>query len=222
MQRRSARTRLRGVHSQKTRLRAITWRTLSCSCYSAAQHEQAPLHGWVALQRPLQTPITPGCFCNCRAETVPAQRTVITRAAKSVALIFLPMIALLSNKKASRCRSIRFQLFFRRSERPWVSNAPTGGSSKDLADASAAARLVGATCAFARRKQVGRRPQLPGGNRTRAQNSRGNCCKERIFKCLAHDSLFLSITSRRNEYGPAILPAWLPPTGTYLSFLRKK
>lgn len=54
--------------------------------------EHAPLHGWVALQRPLQTPITPGCLCNCRAETVPAHRTVITSAAKNAALIFLPMI----------------------------------------------------------------------------------------------------------------------------------
>jgi hypothetical protein len=64
--------------------------------------EHAPLHGWVALQRPLQTPITPGCLCNCRAETVPAQRTVITRAAKSVALIFLPMIRSPFKRKAER------------------------------------------------------------------------------------------------------------------------
>src|SRR4051794_38631347 len=36
--------------------------------------------------------MTPACLCNCRAETVPAHRTVIIRAAKSVALLFLPML----------------------------------------------------------------------------------------------------------------------------------
>lgn len=55
-------------------------------------HEHAPLHGWVALQRPLQTPTTPGCLCNCRAETVPAKRTPMTSALKSVVLIFLSMV----------------------------------------------------------------------------------------------------------------------------------
>src|SRR6476646_1305329 len=176
------------------------------------------------LSRPpsLNSRVTHGCLCNCRAETVPAHRTVITRAAKSVALIFLPVIALISGARLGLAGSIRFQLFFRWSERPWVSNAPTGGSSKDLADASAAARLVGAASAFARRKQVSRRPQLPRGNCSRAENSRSHCCQKRVFDCLAHDSLFLSITSRRNECGPAILPAWLPPTGRYLAFLRKK
>ena len=53
----------------------------------------------VALHRPLHTPISPGLLCNCRAETVPAHRAVITRAAKSVALVFLPMIALLKAKE---------------------------------------------------------------------------------------------------------------------------
>jgi hypothetical protein len=53
--------------------------------------EHAPLHGWVALQRPLQTPTTPGCLCNCRAETLPAKRTPVTSALSSVALIFFLM-----------------------------------------------------------------------------------------------------------------------------------
>ncbi len=70
------------------------------------------MHGWVALQRPLQTPIRAGCLCNCRAETVPAHRTVITRAAKSVALIFLPMIALLSSKRAADAEASAFPNYF--------------------------------------------------------------------------------------------------------------
>jgi hypothetical protein len=43
--------------------------------------EQGPLHGWVALQRPLQTPISLALLCSCRAETVPAKRTAVTIAA---------------------------------------------------------------------------------------------------------------------------------------------
>jgi len=58
--------------------------------------EQAPLHGWVALQRPLQTPIRPALLCSCRAETVPAKRTAVTIAASNVGLIFLLTVVLLS------------------------------------------------------------------------------------------------------------------------------
>jgi len=58
--------------------------------------EQAPLHGWVALQRPLQTPIRPALLCSCRAETVPAKRTAVTIAASNVGVTLLLMIALLS------------------------------------------------------------------------------------------------------------------------------
>jgi hypothetical protein len=56
--------------------------------------EQAPLHAWVALQRPLHTPIRAGFLLSCRAETVPAHRTAVTIAASNVGLIFLLMIAL--------------------------------------------------------------------------------------------------------------------------------
>jgi hypothetical protein len=58
--------------------------------------EQGPLHGWVALQRPLQTPISLALLCSCRAETVPAKRTAVTIAASNVGLIFLLIVALLS------------------------------------------------------------------------------------------------------------------------------
>ena len=74
--------------------------------------EHAPLHGWVALQRPLQTPTAPGCFCNCRAETVPAHRTVTTRAAKSVVLIFLPMIRSPFKQKSSGLREHPLPSYF--------------------------------------------------------------------------------------------------------------
>src|SRR5579864_3874339 len=59
--------------------------------------EHAPLHGWVALQRPLQTPITPGCFCNCRAETVPAKRTAVTIIASNAIFFSLLPIVVLSS-----------------------------------------------------------------------------------------------------------------------------
>jgi hypothetical protein len=58
--------------------------------------EHAPLHGWLALQRPLQTPIRPALLCNCRAETVPAKRTAVTITASNVGLICLLTVALLS------------------------------------------------------------------------------------------------------------------------------
>jgi len=58
--------------------------------------EQAPLHGWVALQRPLQTPIRPALLCSCRAETVPANRTAVTINASNVGFMFLLTVALLS------------------------------------------------------------------------------------------------------------------------------
>jgi hypothetical protein len=50
----------------------------------------------VALQRPLQTPISPALLCSCRAETVPAHRTAVTIAASNVDVIFLLMINFLS------------------------------------------------------------------------------------------------------------------------------
>jgi hypothetical protein len=74
--------------------------------------EHAPEQGMVALHRPLHTPISPGLLCNCRAETVPAHRTVITRATKSVALVFLPMIALLSSKRAADAEASVSSYFF--------------------------------------------------------------------------------------------------------------
>ena len=55
--------------------------------------EHAPLHGCVALQRPLQTPISPAFLCSCRAETVPAKRTAVTIPASNVGLIFLLTVA---------------------------------------------------------------------------------------------------------------------------------
>ena len=58
--------------------------------------EHAPLHGWMALQRPLQMPIRLALSCSCRAETVPAHKAAMTIAASNVGLIILFMIALLS------------------------------------------------------------------------------------------------------------------------------
>jgi hypothetical protein len=58
--------------------------------------EHGPLHGWVALQRPLQTPTTPALLCSCRAETVPAHKAAIMVTARNVDLTFLLMVALLS------------------------------------------------------------------------------------------------------------------------------
>ena len=109
--------------SLKSRMRSVTHFQVPVAYGGSETHdprvapfictqEHAPLHGWVALQRPLQTPITPGCLCNCRAETVPAHRTVITRAAKSVALILLPMIRSPFKQKSSGCRGIRFPSYF--------------------------------------------------------------------------------------------------------------
>jgi len=48
---------------------------------------QAPLQGFVALQVPVQVGSRLGFFCNWRAETVPAQRTAVTVAARSVLLM---------------------------------------------------------------------------------------------------------------------------------------
>jgi hypothetical protein len=155
--------------------------------------EHAPEQGMVALHRPLHTPISPGLLCNCRAETVPAHRTVITRATKSVALVFLPMIALLSSKSAADAETSASKLFFRWSDRPWVPDASPSGPSKNLADARTVTRLGGSARARARGEQLGFHLQLPGGNRSRTKNSRGNCCQQHVFQCLAHDSLFTSL-----------------------------
>jgi hypothetical protein len=74
-----------GSETQDPRVAPLIW-----------TQEHGPLHGWVALQRPLQTPISPALLCSCRAETVPAHKTAVTIAASNVGLIFLLMIALLS------------------------------------------------------------------------------------------------------------------------------
>lgn len=153
----------------------------------------------VALHRPLHTPINPGLLCNCRAETVPAHRTVITRATKSVALVFLPMIALLSSKRAADAKASACKLLFRWSDRPWVPDAAPSGPTKDLADARTVTRFGSAASACARGEQLSFHLQLPGGDRSRAKNSRGNCCQECIFNCFAHDSLFLSVLRVRRR-----------------------
>ena len=105
-------------------------------------HEHAPEQGMVALHRPLHTPINPGLLCNCRAETVPAHRTVKARAAKSVALIFLPMIALLSSKRAADAMGIRFSLICRLGcNEPAYARVEAG-----LEDASAAQNVGAGLC----------------------------------------------------------------------------
>jgi hypothetical protein len=53
--------------------------------------EHAPLHGIVALQRPLHTPIRAGLLRSCPAETVPAHKTAVTMAASNVDLNLLPI-----------------------------------------------------------------------------------------------------------------------------------
>jgi len=80
-------------------------------------------------------------------------------------------------------------LFFRRSEWSRIPYASSCGSTEDLADTGAAAMYCGAACASADRKQVGRRPQLPGGDCSGTKNSHGRCCQECVFDCLAHGSL---------------------------------
>lgn len=52
---------------------------------------QGPAQCNVALHVPLQTGSMLADFCSCRAETLPAQRTSITSALKSVILVFLFM-----------------------------------------------------------------------------------------------------------------------------------
>jgi hypothetical protein len=50
----------------------------------------APLQGFVALQVPVQAGNRLDFFCNCRAETVPAQRTaIITAANEKFWIVFL-------------------------------------------------------------------------------------------------------------------------------------
>jgi len=68
--------------------------------------EQAPLHGWAALHRPLHTPIRAALLLSCRAETVPAHRTAVTIAASNVVVIFLLMINPLSvrSKLLGQCQ----------------------------------------------------------------------------------------------------------------------
>jgi hypothetical protein len=57
---------------------------------------QTPLQGFVALQVPVQAGTRLGFFCNCRAETVPAQRTAVTITASKVLLLVLLLRMLIS------------------------------------------------------------------------------------------------------------------------------
>jgi hypothetical protein len=66
----------------------------------------------VVLHAPLQTGSRLADVCNCRAETVPAQRTAVAIAAKNVFLIVLFMVFLLFKQKSSGCRSIRYPSYF--------------------------------------------------------------------------------------------------------------
>jgi len=53
---------------------------------------QGPLQGLVALHVPVHVGRRLGFLCNCRAETVPAQRTAATMAARNAFFIVLLMI----------------------------------------------------------------------------------------------------------------------------------
>jgi hypothetical protein len=66
------------------------------------EQTQPLAHGWVALQEPPQVvePLAP--LCNCRAETVPAQRTPMTSAVKNIDLIFFMISCLLLRTEHSR------------------------------------------------------------------------------------------------------------------------
>jgi hypothetical protein len=62
------------------------------------------------------------------------------------------------------------RLFFRRSERPWIPDAPTGGASEYFAEAATGAWLY--SCITSTNgQQVGLRPQLPRGNGSRARTA---------------------------------------------------
>jgi hypothetical protein len=130
--------------------------------------EHAPLHGWVALQRPLQTPIAPGLFCNCRAETVLAQRTLMTSVVKSVALSFLFMIvsfrAQLPDERGAR--AFRFGCYE-------IAHAYSGSG---VVEDAGATQNVGAPCFLGAEATAGGgldiQRQLAGGNRAHAQNGR--------------------------------------------------
>ena len=107
-------------------------------------------------------------------------------------------------------------LFFRWSERPWVPDAATFGSGKDFAEAGAGAMHCGAARASANRKQVGGRLQLPGGNRSRAENSHGYCCQKRVFDCLAHGSFSFFSNTPHTAWPVAIsLKARPRPASSY-------
>jgi hypothetical protein len=73
-------------------------------------------------------------------------------------LLFLPMVGLLSSKRAPDAEASASKLLYRLSDWPWIPDAPTGGSSEDFADAGAAAMNCGAARASANWKQVGLRP----------------------------------------------------------------
>ena len=138
--------------------------------------EHAPLHGWVALQRPLHTPILGGLLRNCRAETVPAHSTLVTKAVRTIALILFMAVSFL------------FDLL----SRPGCNQFAHAYGGSGLRNDARTAQDVGAACflgAEAPAASLGGRSQrqLARGNRSRAQYACDQRHKERCPDFLVHE-----------------------------------
>jgi hypothetical protein len=140
---------------------------------------------------------------NCRAETVPAQRTPMNSAVKNIDLIsFMIAFLLVPGPNGDRlfCR-------FGCNEA-----ALAYGGSRVVEDAGAA-QNVRATCFLGAEALAGgleRPEQLVSGNRSRAENAHDQCAEEHWFDLLVHGCSFLVQLPDRGLAGLAAMNPHTP------------
>jgi hypothetical protein len=155
----------------------------------------------------LQTPIALGVFRNCRAETVPAHKTPLTSAARNaVLIIFVPMIALLHDVGWRQANCGYFAVG--RSGpgslthppvvplKIWQMQAPLQGLVALHVPLQNGSKLDGVRSC---------RAETVPAQRTAVASAARNVFL--IVLLMIHSSF--QYQAEENEYGPAILPAWL-------------
>jgi hypothetical protein len=133
------------------------------------EQKQPLTQGWVALHVPPQVVELLALLRNCRAETVPAQRTTATIVAINVVFIsFLLMLVFLSYSKPEDRAS---RLLQHRRAGNWVRRAKWCPRLHwEDAEAATLARVIHAAATAACGKPLGAASQLPGGNRSCTEN----------------------------------------------------
>jgi hypothetical protein len=161
-------------------------------------HRQPVWQGLLTPQLPPQVAEAFASLRNCRAETVPAQRTPMTSAVKNMDLIFFMIAFLLLQDSTpvpngSKQKKVkRPQLLCRRLNSRGMRWAKARcGLQREGADAATLARFIRAAAAATGGWGLRVAPQLSRWNSSSAENSGDNGYQKRVLDGLSHHKIAL-------------------------------